>query len=338
MAKSLMKNTLLVAVLLACLAPRLAVAGLSGDPAPPLNVSQWLLGKPVEIKPGTNIYVVEIWNSDRESCRASITNLNDIQRTFGTNGVTVVAVSDEPIAKLKTFVDEQGSNIAFTVASDNRRYTSLTYMNPVMERQIPYAFVVGTNGDLLWHGSPFQGLEAIVELVTAGAYDEELAKKEDLDQHHMAQYLMTARQGGDRVGQAGQNLLAERTNSAGLLISMAYEISTAPHLAKRDFPLAGQALDRAQQLEVTNTLALATARAIWLFESGKQDEGLAKAQEALVMAKTPAQQKVIKSYIRNMQSRRLLNTNPDNSPAALSNSSQTNTNQSGQGANPGGKP
>jgi hypothetical protein len=50
-------------VLMACLAPNIGLGGLVGDPAPPLNVDEWIKGQPVQVKPGTNIFVVEIWET-----------------------------------------------------------------------------------------------------------------------------------------------------------------------------------------------------------------------------------------------------------------------------------
>ena len=123
------KHVFPIVILLACLAPNIGLGGLVGEPAPPLNVSEWIKGKPVEVKAGTNIFVVEIWET-KSANSASITNLNEIQRRFKTNGVVVVAVSDEPAGKIKEFVQHDGSNIEYAVAADNKRHTSLTYMKP----------------------------------------------------------------------------------------------------------------------------------------------------------------------------------------------------------------
>ena len=172
------KHVFPIVILLACLAPNIGLGGLVGEPAPPLNVSEWIKGKPVEVKAGTNIFVVEIWET-KSANSASITNLNEIQRRFKTNGVVVVAVSDEPAGKIKEFVQHDGSNIEYAVAADNKRHTSLTYMKPIGQRGIPFVFVVGTNGDMLWHGTPRQKLGEVLAEITAGRFDEKLAAKRD---------------------------------------------------------------------------------------------------------------------------------------------------------------
>jgi hypothetical protein len=301
---------------MACLTPRIGLAGQVGEPAEPLNISQWIKGESVEIKPGTNIYVVEIWNTGMKVCREAIPFLRDIQERYRTNGVIVVAVSDEPAAKLRTFVAQASTNINYRVAADNGRRTSLTYMNPVMQHSIPYAFVVGTNGHLLWHGTPMGSLDRIVNLVVSGTYDEEKAKNESLAAFQLAQYLNLVRQGSDRAEAAGQTLLAARTNNVDMLCEMAWLISSTPNLLKRDFALAGQALDQAEKLAPTNAV-VGVSRAIWLFESGKQSEGLARATQALAWAESPLQATNIQVTINRMQQRRAAgaskqsNTKPD---------------------------
>jgi alkyl hydroperoxide reductase subunit AhpC len=303
MIKRSIQHLFSIVVLLACLGPQTGRAGLVGEPAPPLNVSEWVKGQPVEIKPGTNIFVLEIWNSTSKSCLASITNLNALQARYQTNGVVVLGVSDEGAAKLKAFVQKNTVEIDYAVAADNKRYTSLTYMNPVMERTIPYVFVVGTNGDLLWHGSPARGLAHMLDLITTGQYNEDFAKKLDLADHQLRQYIGLARQGGDRADMAGRNILAARTNDVPQLCELAYVISTVPHLAKRDFALAGEALDQAEKLAPTNTASVMIARAIWFFESGKHDAGLALAKQSLAFAQNDEQKNNIETCIHSMQER-----------------------------------
>lgn len=75
----MLKSVFPLVVLMAGLAPNTGWGGLIGEPAPPLVVKEWIKGQPVEIKPGTNIYVVDIWNTSNLASLDAITNLNDIQ-------------------------------------------------------------------------------------------------------------------------------------------------------------------------------------------------------------------------------------------------------------------
>ena len=291
----------------ACFAPCLGLAGLVGEPAPPLNVSQWLKGGPMDIAPGTNIYVLEIWETHRTASRASITNLNEIQRAFKDKGVVVLTVSDEPADQIKTFVEQEGTNIEFAVAGDNKRHTSLAYMKPIDERVIPFVFIVGTNGDLFWHGPPEKrAVETVLRLMISGQYDENHAKDLDLAHHQMNQYLMLAGQGSDRTGPSGRVLLAARTNDVVLLCDLAHTIAAYPKLKTRDFPLAADALDRAEQLSAnsaTNLLKVQFTRSIVLFESGQQDEGLAKAKLLLASAQNQMEKTNLQVMVQYMENR-----------------------------------
>jgi peroxiredoxin len=280
-----------IVVLMAGFAPNVGLGGLIGEPAPPLMVKEWIKGQPVAVKPGTNIYVVEIWNTSSSASTNAIANLNDIQERYKTNGVVVVGISDEPAEKITEFVQQNGTKIDYAIAADDRR-------------GIPYAFVVGTNGDLLWHGTPLRGLDEVLDQIIAGRFDVERAKKMELAWHQMDQYLNLARRGDDRTQPAGQVLLAARTNEVMLLCDLAFQIATVPKLAKRDFILAGEALDQAEKLAPTNSSRVMITRAIMLFESGKQDEGLARATQALASAQSPMEKTHIQSFIRTMEKRK----------------------------------
>jgi hypothetical protein len=307
----MMKHIFPIVVLMAVLAPNIGLGGLVGEPAPPLVVKEWIKGKLVAVKAGTNIYVVEIWDTSSLASRACITNLNNLQRRFKTNGVVVVGISDEPVEKIKEFVLHDGTNIEYALAADDQRQTSLSYMTPIKQRGIPYAFVVGTNGNVIWHGHPLRGLSKALELILAGQYDAERAGKVEVAEHQMEQYLGLARRGDFRSKSAGKALLANRTNDVMLLCDMAYQITTdprqattAPRQANRDFALAGEALDQAEKLGSTNKASVMIIRAVWLFESGKQDEGMVLATQSLTSAKSPLVKTNIQVLLRTMEKRK----------------------------------
>lgn len=333
--------------LAAVVSPVKGLAGLIGDTAPPLVVQEWIKGQPVEIKPGTNIYVIEIWESSIPACRACITNLNDLQRRFKSNGVVVLGVSDEPLKQIREFVEHRyGTNIDYAIAADDRRKTALTYMMPIKQRGLPYAFVVGTNGILLWHGHPLAGLDRVLEEVAAGRYDPEPAIKNEIANRQMEQYLLLARRADRRLNSAGETLLAGRTNDVELLCDMAYQITTAPNLQKRDLALAGEALDQAEKLSAENPAPVMIVRAVWLFESGKQNEGMTLATQALARAQSPKEKVGIGMFLRTMEARLAAaktnqsNTNQIKAVPAAEPVSGVNTNQSSaiQGKGSAGKP
>jgi hypothetical protein len=335
LAGTMTKKVFLLAVLLAGFVPRAGLCGLIGEPAQPLVVQEWINGKPVEVKPGTNIFVVEIWRSSSPARLDIITNLNDIQRRFKTNGVVVVGISDEPAAVIRTNIQHDGTNIInieYAIAADNRRQTSIGYMKPVGQTRIPCAFVVGTNGNLLWHGSPLHGLDDTLHLITTGRFDAERAAKLDVAAHQMGQYLDLLRRGDPRAKPAGYALLANRTNDVMLLTDMAFMIVTAPK-TYHDFALAGMALDQAEKLATTtNKAPVMISRAVWLFESGGREQGLTLATQALASAQSPMEKTNILASLRAMEARlaaaktNQVKTVPSPGPVPAANTNQTPAN------------
>jgi hypothetical protein len=337
------KKMFLLVVLLAGFVPRAGLGGLIGKPAPALVVQEWINSKPVAVKAGTNIFVVEIWHASSPAKLDIITNLNDIQKRFKTNGVVVVGISDEPAEKIKANIQNDGTNtmnIEFAIAADNQRKTWLGYMKPIGQTGIPFAFVVGTNGNVLWHGPPLHGLDEALGLITTGKYDAERAEKIEVATHQMEQYLNLVRRGDTRAKPAGKALLANRTNDVELLSDMAYRIVTAPKVY-HDFALAGMALDQAEKLAGTNMAPVMISRAVWLFESGRRDQGLTLATQALASAQSPMDRTNALLCLHTMETRlAVAKTNRINAMRTSASLPVANTNQTPatQGKDSAGKP
>jgi hypothetical protein len=302
---NMMKNRLVcVLFFAAAFVFRCLGAGLIGEPAPPLTIKEWIAGKPVTIQPGTNIFLLEIWNSTSLASRACVTNLNHVQKRFQSNGVVVVGISDESPDRIRHFI-QTDANVEYTVAADDRRQTGMRYLSAVKHRGVPYAFIVGTNGQVLWHGLPVAGLSALMDQILAGQYDVRQAKKSEQAFYQMDDYLLLLRRKDARSEIAGQRLLANRTNDVDLLCDMAYQITTDPGLPNRNFALASQALDQAEHAATTNNRAKPMIyRAVWLFASGKQDEGMILATQALAATSTSLGSNTVKTLIHTMQLQR----------------------------------
>ena len=298
-----MKHAVSLLALLVCLAPLVGRGVPIGEPAAPLMVKEWLKGGPVEVKAGTNIVVVEIFATSSLASRASITNLNAIQKRFKRQGVVVVGVSDEPVELLKAFVQSQGTNLDYAIAADDERQTSLKYMMPVRQRGVPCAFVVGKDGRLLWYGHPLHGLDQALEQIIAGRYQVDLAAKAELARLQIGQYLELAHKNDPRTRIAGTRLLAAWTNDVAQLCEVAFQIATDPQIAKPDFALASAALDRAEKLAPTNSTRLGVTRAVVLFESGKTEEGLARVRQTIASATDHKEKANAQDCLRTMEAR-----------------------------------
>ncbi|MGA2244475.1 MAG: redoxin domain-containing protein [Verrucomicrobiota bacterium] len=297
------KYAVFIVILIAAWLPHSTRGALIGDPAEPLTIQEWVKGPPVQIKAGTNIYVVEIWKTTGAASRAAITNLNEIQARFRTNGVVVVGVSDEPVETITNFLQHEGSSITYAVAADQHRATSMAYMEPAGQLGVPYAFVVGTNGQLLWHGHVLRGLDTALEQIVGGNFNLPHAQAAEVAHRQLEQYIALSRRGDGRTRAAGMVLLAARTNDVDLLCDMALEICTDPQIRNRDFPLAAKALQEAQKLVPTNSPRLMIYKAVWLFQSGKYRAGLTLGQRALDAAQTPAEKINIQSMLGTMKAR-----------------------------------
>ena len=297
------KHAVLLVGLMACLAPVSSFAEKLGDPAPPLTVMEWIKGKPVQIKAGTNIYVLVFCTLSRANDFA-LTNLSNLQTIYQDKGVVVVAISDEPAEQLKAFVQLKEAKIEFAVAADDASRTMINYQQAFEQVALPRAYVVGKDGKVLWHGHPLlDGLGDVVDEITSGQYNLKQTQKRIVAAEMMEKYLALARQDDTNSVRAGRILLTIRTNDAAGLCDLASQIATDPFIVKRDVALASAALDRAEQLGAMNITDIAVDRAILLFQTGKEEEGLARARQALASAQSPDAKDEAQICVRAMETR-----------------------------------
>ena len=180
--------------------PSLAAVGL-GDPAPPLKISQWIKGQPVDLAAakGSNICVVEFWATWCGPCRVSIPHLTALQKKFKGRGVVFVGISDEKLEVVKKFVDEMGDKMDYTVALDQDGKSSAGYMRAFNINGIPHAFVVDKEGRFAWHGHPMDRLEEVLQELADGKYDLAVAKKRERGQTLLTEFYQLAGAGNDEA-------------------------------------------------------------------------------------------------------------------------------------------
>ncbi len=125
------------------------------EAAPPLQIAQWVKGAPVNLADlkGKKAAVVEFWATWCPPCRVSIPHMTELQKTYR-DSVVFVAITDEAPEDVKPFVEKMGSKMDYTVAIDDKVATAKAYMDARGVNTIPYAFVIGKDGAILFHGHP----------------------------------------------------------------------------------------------------------------------------------------------------------------------------------------
>jgi thiol-disulfide isomerase/thioredoxin len=160
-----------------------------GDPAPAIQVTEWVQGKPVEKLAPDQTYVVEFWATWCGPCRVAIPHLNELSEKYAGKvqflGVSVWERLDAAPYSVPAFVQGMGDKMTYTVASDRVKegdpdFMAKNWMTAAGASGIPTAFIVD-DGRIAWIGHPMRIDEPLAEVV-AGTFDlDTAAKKYALD-------------------------------------------------------------------------------------------------------------------------------------------------------------
>lgn len=278
-----MKPLALALVITAAALALPAPAAQLGDPAAALKVKTWVKGKPVDVRDGKSIYVVEFWATWCGPCRTTIPHLTELQTKFKKQGVTFIGVTDEDAEVVKPFVERMADKMDYAVACDDSRATSASYMEAFGQKGIPHAFIVGKGGDVIWHGHPMDGLGEVLAQILAQKYDLATLKKSELFSASLRDYQELAREGDDRAAAKGRQLLADAGKDLDLLCRLAIGIAGDLRNRKRDFPFAEKVITAAEAAAEKRHHKLLHAKAIVLFESGRKAEAITAEKEAIAL-------------------------------------------------------
>ena len=176
-----MRYTILVLVAL-CSATLSALE--IGETAPSLATVTWVKNGPVEV--GRSLTVVEFWATWCAPCRASIPKLTALNATYK-DRLIVVGLSDEDLPTIKPFVAAQGEKMNYQVGMA----TEAVHDGYMKGRDgIPYAFLIGADGKVMWHGHPM-ALEKIVAAVIGGTWDPKAEAKRAARSQELQELLQT---------------------------------------------------------------------------------------------------------------------------------------------------
>jgi len=145
-----------------------------GDKAPALSQVDWLKGEPVSTFQSGQVYVLDFWATWCGPCVRSIPHVNELASSRKKDGVTVIGVAIWPsdsMVPTKTFVDDQGDKMNYTIATDIEGATAEAYMTASGSRGIPTAMVIDREGVVAWIGHPMDGMDGVVDAVVDGSFD-----------------------------------------------------------------------------------------------------------------------------------------------------------------------
>ena len=158
-----------------------------GDPAPAIQVAEWVQGQPVtRFEPG-QIYVVEFWATWCGPCKVAIPHLNELAQEYAGKvrfvGVSVwERISAEKPYAVPQFVKSMGDKMTYTVAADvvtpgvETGPMAGSWMDAAGQNGIPAAFIVNGDGKIAWIGNPM-GIDQPLADIVAGKWDLAAASK-----------------------------------------------------------------------------------------------------------------------------------------------------------------
>ena len=119
------------------------------QPAPSIEVSEWISGKPEEENgfSGKNV-ILEFWGTHCGPCIAAIPHLNELVATYGSKDTLFVSLTREEPHIIERFLEKRP--IKGGVATDREGAMFDAYGI----QSIPHTFLIDSQGLLRWHGHP----------------------------------------------------------------------------------------------------------------------------------------------------------------------------------------
>jgi thiol-disulfide isomerase/thioredoxin len=259
-----------------------------GDPAPPLEIKQWIKGGPVDLEAGKgeSIFVVEFWATWCLPCRETIPRLTQLQKKYKNHGVTIIGISDEDQKKVRKFVKAKGKTMDYVVAVDRNKKTKERYLAEFGIDSIPHAFVIDRSGRIAWSGNPLKGLGQVLDLVVSGRYDLEANVRTAKAKKLIPVYFYLATKTGEhdlseRIGERIADLIKD---NAPFLNRFAWVIASGKK-KHRDLNLAGRLIRRAYEITKGKDHSILDTYARIMFERGEVLQAVDLQQRALALKK-----------------------------------------------------
>lgn len=240
-----------------------------GDKAPSIEAETWINGDAVNpAEPdGKTTYVVEFWATWCSPCKRTIPHLNKLQDTYRDRGVVMVGVTAEPEETVRKFFKEKLA-IEYLVALAPNREAQQAWMEGVPG--IPHAFLVDTNGIVVWSGHPMDGLDAVLDQVLAGSYDLEAARRVSQQEARMQKLLMEGKM-AEALEQLDELIASDPRNSNYYRMKMAIlmqesrldEVKAVYQEIYKAFPDSAEELNTLAWMAITSPFPLRDPELAW---------------------------------------------------------------------------
>ena len=131
-----------------------------GDKAPPLTITDWVRGRPIDLATdgAGRVVVLEFWATWCAPCIQLIPDTNEMYRRYKDKGLLLAAVTDsdrgQQLKAVQEFVNQQGKRMDYPVAYDRSQRTSTAYVLGTGSFGIPHAVVIDKRGRIAWFGHP----------------------------------------------------------------------------------------------------------------------------------------------------------------------------------------
>lgn len=225
-----------------------------GDKAPALTSAAWVKNGPADV--GKGLLLVEFWATWCGPCKTTIPHLTKLGKRYG-DKLTIAGLSSEEEEVVKPFVTAQGPAMDYHVGVADEALNQ-SYMEG--RDGIPFSFLIGADGVVLWVGHPME-IEPVLAAVVAGTFDAKAASLR-AKKHQELQELLQQDPGADQEG-----FLAKVSAQAAALLKddpsdeMAFQVSVGVAKHRKDsagvrtvlasLPIAQLSGSRAAELAIT---------------------------------------------------------------------------------------
>jgi thiol-disulfide isomerase/thioredoxin len=190
-----------------------------GDPAPPLAISKWVKGSPVEKIEKDGTYVVEFWATWCGPCLDTIPHLTELAKENPDIKFVGVSIWETDQKLVDPFVTKMGGRMEYSIGMDkvpsdaNRGRDgdmAKNWMTAAQAPGIPTAFIV-KEGTIQWMGHPF-------------LMDKPLAFVKNNDKQALAKFISDQAMADKLIEGAGAKMEAKDVDGAMKDVMEAYKL------------------------------------------------------------------------------------------------------------------